>query len=125
MSVNIIKINRGDSFEFSISIPNKEDVAKKYILKAQDVLYFGFLYPHQRFEEALLIKGYKTEDQDSNSGEISIKVAPDDTRDLTPGVYYYAVKLYCYVNKEDIGDLYGEVEEVRTIIERTKFIINE
>lgn len=124
MSKNIIKINRGDSFEFSINIPNKIDTAQKYLLAANEAVYFAILYPHQRFEDAILIKGYTLEDQDKETGEILVKVTPKDTENLLPGIYYYTVKLRrgesLHIIDENI-----ELEEVRTIIERTKFIINE
>ena len=124
MSNRIIKINRGDSFEFSLIIPEVGDAAKNYLLTASDALYFAILYPHQKFEEAFLLKGYTLEDQDVNTGEITIRLTPNDTRCLTPGIYYYTAKLQRGGTLETVGD-FDEPDEVRTIIERTKFIINE
>ena len=124
MSNRIIKINRGDSFEFSLTIPDSKNSAKNYLLTASDALYFALLYPHQKFEEALLLKGYTLGDQDTVTGEITIKLTPNETRCLTPGVYYYTAKLQRGGTLEAIGD-FDEPDEVRTIIERTKFIINE
>lgn len=124
MSTKIIKINRGDSFEFSVSIPEKYTRNKSYLLTAQDAVYFALLYPHQRFEDALLIKGFTLEDQDVKTGNIQIKIIPNDTRGLSPGVYYYTVKLQRGGTLETVNDL-DEPDEVRTIIERTKFILNE
>lgn len=124
MSTKIIKINRGDSFSFDVRIPLKEDLTKNYKLKDTDVLYFALLYPHQPFEDAILIKGYTAEDQDVKTNEISIALTPNDTRSLTPGIYYYTVKLQCGGTIETVSDN-DEPKEVRTIIERTKFIINE
>ena len=124
MSKNIIKINRGDSFESSINIPNKIDTAQKYLLAANEAVYFAILYPHQRFEDAILIKGYTLEDQDKETGEILVKVTPKDTENLLPGIYYYTVKLRRGESLHTIDENI-ELEEVRTIIERTKFIINE
>ena len=54
MSRNIFKINKGDSFEFLATIPDKVDPAKNYILTADDALYFALMYPHQSFNEAIL-----------------------------------------------------------------------
>lgn len=122
MAKNIIKLNRGDSYEFNlkIDIPDKEDTSKNYTLAGSDAIYFALLYPHQRFEDAIIIKGYDHTDY-TGADEILIKIEPKDTINLTPGIYYYTVKLLQ-------GGVLGEIntaKEVRTIIERTKFIINE
>ena len=119
MAKNIIKLNRGDSCEFRVS-PNLSDT---------DVAYFALLYPHQRFEDAILIKGYTVADQidenGNNTGEILIKIEPQDTKCLAPGIYYYTVKAFCGgILNEDDGS-YENAQEVHTVIERTKFIINE
>ena len=126
MSAHIIKINRGDSFEFVISIPDKTDVSKNYMLEATDALYFAVLYPHQNFEDAIILKGYSGSDPEVNNhtGEITIKLTHSDTKYLTPGVYYYTTKLHIGGSLEDLG-VSKEPDEVRTIIERTKFIVNE
>jgi hypothetical protein len=124
MSTRIIKINRGDSFEFKMAINEKNKCFEKHLLAVNEAVYFALLYPHQRFEDAILIKGYTLEDQDVETGELKIKIEPNDTRTLTPGVYYYTVKLQRGGTLEAIHD-FDKPEEVRTIIERTKFVINE
>lgn len=124
MSNSIIKINRGDSFELSVRITEKFDLDKKYLLQANEVVYFALLYPNQRFEDALLIKGYDLKDQNPETGEILISLIPNDTRTLTPGIYYYTVKLQRGGTLEVVDD-FDEPEEVRTLIERTKLILNE
>jgi hypothetical protein len=124
MSTRIIKINRGDSFELEIAIPRKDDYTKSYFLTAKDAIYFALMYPNQKFEEAIFVKGYTLEDQNTDTGKIILKLVPNDTRALTPGVYYYTVKLQRGGTLEDITD-FDEPDEVRTVIERTKFIINE
>jgi hypothetical protein len=123
MSTRIVKINRGDSFEFVTVIPDKEDLSKNYILAENAALYFALCQPHQPFECATILKGYTIEDQ-NEIGEITIKLAHSDTKCLEPGIYYYTAKLYTGGSLEDLGASI-EPEEVRTIIERTKFIINE
>lgn len=124
MSTRIIKLNRGDSFELPIVITNKTDSTEPYLLTSKDVLYFALLYPNQRFEDAIFIKGYTLEEQNIKTGEIIVNISPNDTRRLAPGVYYYTAKLQ---RGGTIGilDDFDEPDEVRTIIERTKFIINE
>lgn len=125
MSNRIIKLNRGDSHELVIYIPQKEDANKNYLLvEKADAVYFAIMYPHQRFEDAIIIKGYTAEDQNIETGEILVKIEPNDTRRLAPGVYYYTVKLQ-RGGTLDVIDDFDEPDEVRTIIERTKFIINE
>lgn len=124
MSTKIIKINRGDSFDFKVRIPTKNNANDVYLLTAVDAVYFAIMNPHQRFEDAILFKGYTLDDQDEETGEILISVVPNDTRLLSPGVYYYTVKLQRGGTLSIINDL-DEPKEVRTIIERTKFILNE
>ena len=70
------------------------------------------------------MRGFDSQDQNIADGSIKIKITPNDTRLLKPGVYYYTVKLQRGGTPGVINDL-DEPEEVRTIIERTKFIINE
>ena len=126
MSKNIIKINRGDSFEFITEVPSKNDISKNYLLKPTDALYFAVLLPHQNFEEALILKGYRGSDPevDQKTGKILIKLTHNETNELLPGVYYYTTKVHIGGSLEDLGAL-EEPDEVRTIIERTKFIVNE
>jgi hypothetical protein len=124
MSTRIIKINRGDSFELPVVIPRKDDYTKPYFLTSRDALYFALMYPNQRFEDAIFVKGYTLDEQDVKTGEIIVKIVPNDTRALTPGVYYYTAKLQRGGTLEVLDD-FDEPDEVRTIIERTKFIINE
>ena len=119
MAKNIIKLNRGDSCSFK---------AATNLLEA-DVAYFSLLYPHQPFEEAILIKGYTFADQidekGNNTGEILIKIEPNDTKNLSAGIYYYTVKAYCGGTLNEDDGSYDNAQEVYTVIERTKFIITE
>ena len=128
MATNIIKINRGDSFEFKTTIPSKEDYTKNYILTPKDALFFAILNPHQNIEDAIILKGLRggfgDPDINNESGEITIRLTPKETKQLVPGIYYYTTKLQCGGSLEDFGYL-EEPTEVRTIIERTKFIVNE
>lgn len=124
MSTRIIKLNRGDSCELDIDIFSSKNPDKPYRLTPLDAVYFAIVYPHQRFEDAILIKGYTLEDQNINSGKVTVKIVPNDTRCLTPGVYYYTAKLQRGGTLENLTDL-DEPDEVTTLIARTKFIINE
>ena len=120
MSNRIIKINRGDSFSFDLDVLDTNN--KPLIKTANEAIYFALLYPHQQFEDAIFIKGYDINDIAYN--KIIIKLTPNDTRNLTPGIYYYTVKYQKGGTLDTIND-FDEPEEVKTIIERTKFIINE
>lgn len=113
MANNIIMMNRGDSFEFEINHP---------LLKANEVIYFALLYPNQAFEDAILIKGYTTEDQDATNGDILVKLSSKETRNLAPGTYYYTVKYQRGGTLETVGDL-DDPDEVKTLVDRAKFII--
>ena len=123
MSTRIIKINRGDSFSFTIGITEKNS-SKIHLLSADEVVYFALLYPHQRFEDAIFIRGYTLEDQNVETGNILINIEPNDTRILDSGVYYYTVKFKKGGTLISVEEL-DEPIEVRTLIERTKFIIND
>jgi hypothetical protein len=127
MSNKIIKINRGDSCEFPVKITEKNDMSKPYLLvNNQDIVYFAILFPHQPFEKACSnqVWGYEATDQDPTTGEITIKIEPNTTRHLTPGIYYYTIKLQRGGTLNIIDDDDDPIE-VRTIIDRTKFIVNE
>ena len=124
MSTKIIKVNRGDSCSLDLKVFSNKDGSKPYLLTASDAVYFALLNPHQRFEEAILIKGYTLEDQNVSNGEITVNITPNDTRSLTPGIYYYTAKLQRGGTLEVLND-FDEPDEVTTLIERTKFIINE
>lgn len=115
MATTIIKITRGDSFAFELNYP---------ILKSNEVIYFAIGYPNKSFEDSLVIKGYTTEDQDIKTGVISIRLSPKETRSFAPGVYYYTIKYQRGGSFETVGDL-DDPEEVKTLVERTKFIVCE
>ena len=56
MSTRIIKINRGDTYIFDIDVTEQACSNKKHLLEADEAVYFALMYPHQPFDEALLIK---------------------------------------------------------------------
>ncbi len=119
MAKNIIKLSRGDSYEFRVDTN----------LAEADVAYFALLYPHQRFEDAILIKGYTIADQIDENGnntcKILINIEPRDTKNLSTGIYYYTVKTFSGGTLNKNNGTYENVKEVKTVIERTKFIIND
>ena len=120
---NIIVINRGDSFDFDLTITLDSEF--RYALTGDDALYFGIMQPHQPFETALIRKKYTVADTDA-MGNLSVSILPEDTLNLHPGKYYYAVKLH--MNHPEVDANTGEetgkiIDKVYTIINKTKFII--
>ena len=120
---NIIVINRGDSFDFDLTITLDSEF--RYALTGDDALYFGIMQPHQPFETALIRKKYTVAETDE-MGNLSVSILPEDTLNLHPGKYYYAVKLH--MNHPEVDANTGEetgkiIDKVYTIINKTKFII--
>lgn len=116
---NIIMINRGDTFSFDFTIDDGSTDDGRYILKDDDALYFGIMDPHQLFEDAIIRKKYTKEDIDE-MGNLIITLRPEETIELFPGTYYYAIKLHKHTDNEE-----DYIDEVITVINKTKFIIND
>lgn len=119
MAKNIIKMNRGDTYEFNLTIDDEGSENGKYLLQGNDAVYFGLMEPNSAFEQSLVKKIYTEEDRDKD-GNIFITIEPEDTEHLLPGVYYYSVKLE--VDHEN-GETYENIHKVITVINKTKFII--
>ena len=117
MANNIIAINRGDTYSFDFIINDDSQENGRYILKNDDVLYFGLMDPHQPFENALVKKRFTKDDCDE-FGNLTIIIRSEDTLDLVPGVYYYSIKLHKVTDNE-----LEYIDEVVTIINKTKFVI--
>lgn len=130
MSTSILKMNRGDYFTFSMSIEDETSPSGCYILQPNDILYFALLNPHERFEDAVILRGYTYEDAlniNTAHGPVqvfNIELFRKDTIYLNPGVYYYTFKL---LKNAKSGALSFKEPDAKlsTVIERTKFIINE
>lgn len=123
MAKNVILLNKGDSYSFEVGIVNETYPDKLYFLTENDIVYFGLMYPHSDFEDACLLKMYTKKDMD-NCGVITVKIHPNDTKDLPVGVYYYTVKLQQNIDpKTEACDL--SKGKISTVIQRTKFIIME
>lgn len=130
MQGTIFKINRGDRFSFSMTISDETQPSGVYDLQPNDILYFALLNPFDRFEDAIILRGYTYEDAieiKAGSGDIHvfrIVLEREDTANLTPGVYYYTLKLQKNTKSIQAG-LSEKNADITTIIDRTKFIINE
>lgn len=117
---NIIILNRGDTYQFELYIDGVESPSELYRLSGDDTIYFGIMDPHQPFEEALVKKRFTEADLDPQTGLLTIVIEPEDTLDLFPGTYYYAVKLHM-----NHSDAMGSVDRVSTVINRTKLFLCE
>lgn len=120
MPTNIIAINRGDTYVFNLTINDESAEDGIYRLTGNDAVYFGLMDPNQPFEEALIKKRLTAESPEvDESGNIIFVINPEDTLDLLPGRYFYMIKLKMDHYDEDSN----QVKEVRTIINKTKFVI--
>jgi hypothetical protein len=130
MSTRIIKINRGDYYSFTMPIEDNSNLNGYYEFKPNDILYFALLNPHDRFEDAIILRGYTYSDAKKvktpfgTTHSFNIELSRDDTKDLTPGIYYYTFKLQKNAKSTVLGFKEPNAHLI-TVIERTKFIINE
>lgn len=114
----IVTVNRGDSFEFPITLNIGSSIDRTdYVLGQTDVLYLGIMEPNQPFETALIRKKFTYADLDSDNN-IIIRFWPEDTVCVLPGKYYYQVKL------QTIDEQTGR-KDVETVIDKTLFYIQE
>jgi hypothetical protein len=121
---NMIVLNRGDTYEFDIIIEDDSSKDGRYYLQDEDAVYFGLMDPKQPFEDALVRKKFTAENQEDD-GKIIITLYPEDTLDLLPGTYYYAVKAHLQHNYTHpiTGEVVDYVDRVITIVNKTKFFI--
>ena len=121
---NMVIMHRGDTYDFDLIIDDIESPDGRYRLKGDDVVYFGIMDPHQPFEQALVKKRFTAEDMYPN-GVLNIVLAPEDTLDLLPGTYYYSVKAHLQHDNyyEATGEFLGRVDQVNTVVPKTKLFI--
>lgn len=122
---NIITMNRGDTYKFDLTIDDETSNDGCYHLTGDDALYFGIMNPGQPFETAIVRKKYTASSADAQSN-LTIVLYPEDTLDLLPGKYFYAIKLH--INHDEIDLKTSKptgrrVDRVVTIINKTKFIL--
>ena len=120
MAKNIIKMNRGDTYEFNLTIDDEGSENGKYVLQGNDAVYFGLMEPNSVFEQSLVRKSTNDCIKFDKDGNFFITIEPEDTEHLLPGVYYYSVKLE--VDHEN-GETCESIHNVITVINKTKFII--
>ena len=120
MAKNIIKMNRGDTYEFNLTIDDEGSENGKYILQGNDTVYFGLMEPNSVFEQSLVRKSTNDCIKFDKDGNFFITIEPEDTEHLLPGVYYYSIKLE--VDHEH-SETRESIHKVITVINKTKFII--
>jgi hypothetical protein len=74
---NIIMLNRGDTYEFDLTIDDESSVDGRYHIQGDDTIYFGIMDPHQPFEEALVKKRFTVEDADIRWLEVDVTIIVD------------------------------------------------
>ena len=115
----IITLNRGDTVRFPIVINQgtlEEPV--RYDLQDRDELYISVAEPNQPFENALIRKKLDMNSLKDKYGYTLFCIDHDDTKCLTPGKYYYQIKLRKY------NTLY-EQYDVMTIVGETLFWVEK
>lgn len=117
-NASIITINRGDSFQKPLFINCGTLLnPQRYIIQEHDKVYLGVMEPNKFWEQSIIMQTYTTEDEMTEEGDLIIKINPEDTEYLIPGLYYYMIKLVTY----DIND--KNIEQVKTVVPKTIFNI--
>ena len=114
---NVVSITKGDYSVIPVELVIST-YPEYYTLKLEenDRVYFGIMAPNKSFDEAILKKEFTLHDV-TPDGYINIKILPDDTLNLEPGVYYYSVKALYKLGDNDV--------RISTLVDKTKFIIND
>lgn len=116
-SNGIVTVNRGDSFELPLILNIGSSMTHvAYVMTPEDVLYLGVMEPQQSFEDAILRK--KITYEDLNEDNICIRFWPEDTMFLSPGKYYYQIKL-------QTTDSVTKKKDIETVVDKTLFYIQE
>jgi hypothetical protein len=124
---NVVVMTRGDSLDLQFEKITLGEYAN-YTLQGDDTLYFGLMDPGTYFEDALVKKVFTADDITTTLAEFILELSPEDTVDLLPGKYFYALKLHLdhtETEQTDAGYVTLEVDKVITVINKTKFIIND
>ena len=97
----IIRLVRGDTFE--ISLTDLYDT-NKIELGPDDNLYFALMEPNQSFENAIVKKVFGQQSPKDANGNLIINFDSTDTEYLSPGKYYYMIKLRTIKNNKEFVD---------------------
>ena len=115
---NIITMSRADTVEFSLFINSGTELEpQRYILTENDVVYFALMQPNQPFELATIKRIYTYESDKTLEGDLIITLNSSDTEFLSPGLYYYSLKM------KTIDENDNTKYTVNTIVPNTKLYI--
>ena len=114
---NVVSITKGDYSVIPVELVIST-YPEYYTLKLEesDRVYFGLMAPNKSFDEAIIKKEFTVADV-TPDGYINVKILPEDTLNLEPGVYYYSVKALYKLGDNDV--------RISTLVDKTKFIIND
>jgi hypothetical protein len=132
---SIVVLNRGDTFKCPLFINTGSELEPlRYTLTNTDILAFNILYPGTGeyldenkdgfIENTPVLQHIYSNDGAAehipyilnSNGDIVISFTSDDFKKVSPGTYYYEVKLK-YID--------GGETRIDTIVPRTKFILVE
>ena len=115
----IISMSRGDTIKMTLFINAGTEIhPTRYELSEKDRIYVGICEPNQPFENAIVRQTYTSDDWELNEdGDLIVKISPEETEYLVDGLYYYTVKL---VTKHE-----DDSEEIQTLIQKTKFMVED
>lgn len=115
----IITMTRGDNVSIPLFInAGTELIPLRYVLKDNDIVYFGLCEPNQPFENATVRKMYTKDNRKlAHNGDLLIVFDSKDTEYLEDGLYYYTIKLETI--KEDGSQV------IQTLVPKTKFFIED
>ena len=116
-----ITINRGDTFTVPLFIDVSKDIfhSIRLPLKSEYKVFLYLVEPNCHIGHYLLKQTYSSTDI-NDKGDILIKFLHDDTSWICPGTYYYEMKAYLPLDKDDPNI---DEDALITIIPRRKFII--
>lgn len=112
-----ISLTRGDDVQIPIFLNCGTELRpSRYELTDEDELYFALMQPSELFEDAIFKQKYTSVDK-NEEGDILIDIRSEHTENLTPGKYFYQIKLKSVDSK-------GR-DSISTVVPRTEFIIEE
>lgn len=115
---NVITLTRGDYLRFPVDMTMGQFPAvEKWVMEEGDMIIFSLMEYNQPFEKGVFQKQYTYKDLDENEN-LFVTILPEDTINLCPGTYYYAIKAIYKVS-----DGSDEDTHIDTLIQKTKFII--
>lgn len=116
----ILTLTRGDYAEIPLFLNQGNKLYPiRYSLLRDDhsaFIQFFLMTADQSFEDAILKKTYTQESPHTSQRDVIIQIDPDDTIYLSPGKYYYSVRLILKVN-----GIYRNI----TVIPKRLFFIKE